>query len=102
MTATLPESPVLLDVRGNLTLAVLAFDCWSIETLGRTQGSLDANVKAWEAAGRPQHGQVDRVVARLRGVVARLGEVPAWLPPALAEMLSENPPALTGKEERNS
>ena len=93
MTAIEPcsESPVLLDVRGNLTLAVLALDVWAIETLGRTQGSLDANLAAWVAAGRPQHVQVDRVLARLRAVLARLGTTPAWFPPNLLKVI-EAPP----------
>lgn len=81
------ESPVLLDVRGNLTLAVLAFDVWAIETLGRTQGSLDANLAAWVAAGRPRHAQVARVLSRLRSVLDHLDCVPAWLPSSLAALL---------------
>ncbi len=81
------ESPVLLDVRGNLTLAVLAFDCWAIETLGRTQGSLDANLAAFVAAGKPSHVQVNRVLNRLRSVLDHLDCVPAWLPPRLVALL---------------
>jgi len=88
-----PESPVLLDTRGNLTLAVLAFDVWAIETLGRTQGSLYANLAAWKAAGKPPHVHIDRVLARLCAVVARLGHVPEWFPPQLLDAIEAAPGA---------
>jgi hypothetical protein len=93
-TEPCPESPVLLDVRGNLTLAVLALDAWAIETLGHTQGSLDANLAAWVAAGKPQHVQVNRVLARLRAVLTRLGQVPSWFPPSLLKALEGEAPSL--------
>jgi len=76
------------DVHTHLTLMVLAFDCWAIETLGRSQNSLDKNIDAWIADGKPPHPMVTRVVARMREYVARLGTAPA-LPASVLALLKE-------------
>jgi hypothetical protein len=77
------------DVRTHLTLMVLAFDCWAIETLGHSQNSLDANIEAWRKEGCPPHPMVTRVVARMREYVSRLGNTttPSWLPQSIANLL---------------
>jgi hypothetical protein len=76
------------DVHTHLTLVVLAFDCWAIQALGRSQNSLDLNIAAWRKEGCPPHPMVTRVVARMREYVARLGAAPE-LPASVLALLKE-------------
>jgi hypothetical protein len=81
-------SPAEQDVRTHLTLLVLAFDCWAIQALGRSQNSLDRNIEAWRKEGCPPHPMVSRVVPRMRDYVSRLGTAPE-LPASVLSILNK-------------
>lgn len=76
------------DVHTHLTLVVLAFDCWAIQTLGRSQNSLDLNIEAWRKEGCPPHPMISRVVPRMREYISRLGTAPE-LPASVLTLLRE-------------
>jgi len=82
-------APVMLDEpHGHQALTVVAFDVWAIEAQVQ-RGDLAANVAAWLAAGRPDHPMVAPVLDRLARHVAALGTTPAWMPPPLANLITE-------------
>jgi len=90
--ASLPgihPGPAMLDeTRGHQALTVVAFDVWAIEAKVQ-RGALAENVTAWLEAGRPDHPMVGPVLDQLARHLARLGTTPAWMPPPLANLITE-------------
>ena len=78
------------DLRGDTTLAILAYLAWS-DAHCDARKMLDGSIAAWLTSGRPDDPQISRSLVKLRSQLARHVDrgchVPEWFPKSLLAAL---------------
>ena len=91
-TPTVNRAVVESDLRGDTSLAILAYLAWS-DAHCDARKMLDGSVAAWLTSGRPDDPQISRSLVKLRSQLARYvdrgGHAPEWFPRSLLKALGE-------------